>query len=107
MVPFAMAGTGITSKGQPSYDEAVAAASDRTPIVRRACSTNFFVRGDGGWTADTTDPEGVMLALKDHGVKPGQYGSFAGAIRSLHLALEIDPPSDGAVKKMLHDLRQR
>lgn len=28
MVPFAMAGTGIASRGQPSYDEAVAAASD-------------------------------------------------------------------------------
>jgi 2,3-bisphosphoglycerate-independent phosphoglycerate mutase len=27
-VPFAMAGTGIESKGQPSYDEAVAAASE-------------------------------------------------------------------------------
>jgi 2,3-bisphosphoglycerate-independent phosphoglycerate mutase len=27
-VPFAMAGTGIAAKGQPSYDEAVAAASD-------------------------------------------------------------------------------
>jgi 2,3-bisphosphoglycerate-independent phosphoglycerate mutase len=28
-VPFAIAGAGIASKGQPSYDEAVAAASDR------------------------------------------------------------------------------
>jgi hypothetical protein len=28
MVPFAMAGTGIVAKGQPSYDEAVAGASD-------------------------------------------------------------------------------
>jgi 2,3-bisphosphoglycerate-independent phosphoglycerate mutase len=28
MVPFAMAGTGVASKGQPSYDEAVAASSD-------------------------------------------------------------------------------
>src|SRR5207247_5713140 len=27
-VPFALAGTGISSKGQPSYDEVVAAASD-------------------------------------------------------------------------------
>jgi 2,3-bisphosphoglycerate-independent phosphoglycerate mutase len=27
-VPFAMAGTGVTAKGQPSYDEAVAAASE-------------------------------------------------------------------------------
>lgn len=27
-VPFAIAGTGVVSKGQPSYDEAVAAASD-------------------------------------------------------------------------------
>src|SRR5262249_3636541 len=28
MVPFAMAGTGVGSKGQPSYEEAVAAARD-------------------------------------------------------------------------------
>src|SRR5437667_6740889 len=27
-VPFALAGTGIASKGQPAYDEAIAAASD-------------------------------------------------------------------------------
>jgi 2,3-bisphosphoglycerate-independent phosphoglycerate mutase len=27
-VPFALAGTGITAKGQPAYDEAVAAVSD-------------------------------------------------------------------------------
>ena len=28
MVPFAIAGTGIASKGQPSYDEMVADKSD-------------------------------------------------------------------------------
>jgi hypothetical protein len=28
MVPFAFAGTGVTSKGQASYDEAVAENSD-------------------------------------------------------------------------------
>jgi len=54
----------------PNKELAVGAASEKTPVVRRACSTNFFVRRNGGWTADTTDPEGVMLALKDHGVKP-------------------------------------
>ena len=53
----------------PNKEIAVAAAAEKAPIVRRACSTNFFIRNDGGWTADTTDPEGVMLALKEHGVK--------------------------------------
>jgi hypothetical protein len=44
--------------------------------------------------------------MKQYHVKPGQYGSFVGAIKSLHLAIGIDPPSEGVVKKMLHDLRQ-
>jgi hypothetical protein len=28
MVPFALAGTGVAPRGQPSYDEVVAGASD-------------------------------------------------------------------------------
>lgn len=54
----------------PNKELAVRAASERTPIVAEACSTNFFVRRNGGWTADTTDPAGVMLALREHGVEP-------------------------------------
>ena len=37
-------------------------------MVGRAQSTNFFIREGSGWTADTTDPAGVLLALGDRGV---------------------------------------
>lgn len=50
--------------------------------------------------------EPFLRLMKDHGVKPGQHGSFLGAIKSLHLALKIDPPSKDAVNQMRHDLRQ-
>lgn len=48
----------------------------------------------------------LLLLMEKYHVKPGQHGSFVGAIGSLHNSLGIDPPSEGAVKKMLHDLRQ-
>ena len=48
--------------------------------------------------------EPLLRLMKKYHAKPGQYGSFQGAIKFLHLALGIDPP-EGAVKKMLHDLR--
>jgi hypothetical protein len=50
--------------------------------------------------------EPLLHLMEKLQVKPGQHGSFLGAVKSLHLALGIDPPSEGAVKKMLHDLRQ-
>jgi hypothetical protein len=50
--------------------------------------------------------EPLLRLMKKYHVKPGQHGSLLGAIKSLHLALGIDPPSEGAVKKMRHDLRQ-
>jgi hypothetical protein len=50
--------------------------------------------------------EPLLRLMKKFHAKPGQHGSFIGAIKSLHLGLGIDPPSEGAVKKMLHDLRQ-
>jgi len=50
--------------------------------------------------------EPLLRLMKKHHAKPGQHGSFLGAIKALHLAIVIDPPSEGAIKKMLHDLRQ-
>ncbi len=50
--------------------------------------------------------EPLLRLMKKYHAKPGQHGSFLVAIKSLHLAIGIDPPSEGAVKKMLHDLRQ-
>jgi len=52
----------------PYKQTALPAADARTPMVERAQSTNFFVREGNGWTADTTDPAGVLLALEDRGV---------------------------------------
>src|SRR5258708_40291725 len=39
-------------------------------MVGRARSTNFFVDEGGVWTADTTDPEGVLLTLRERRVEP-------------------------------------
>jgi len=52
----------------PYKEIALAAAHDRTPMVQRAMSTNFFIREGEEWTADTTDPAGVMQALHARGV---------------------------------------
>jgi 3-dehydroquinate dehydratase/shikimate dehydrogenase len=39
-------------------------------MVARAGSTNFFRRDDdGGWLADTTDADGILLTLRDRGVQ--------------------------------------
>lgn len=52
----------------PYKQAALPSADMRTPMVERAQSTNFFVREGLGWTADTTDPAGVLLALNDRGI---------------------------------------
>jgi 3-dehydroquinate dehydratase/shikimate dehydrogenase len=54
----------------PHKEIAVSAAPMRTPMVSRTCSTNFFINEGGVWTADTTDPEGVLLTLRERGVDP-------------------------------------
>jgi 3-dehydroquinate dehydratase/shikimate dehydrogenase len=54
----------------PHKEIAVSAAPMRTPMVSRTCSTNFFINEGGVWTGDTTDPEGVLLTLRERGVEP-------------------------------------
>jgi 3-dehydroquinate dehydratase/shikimate dehydrogenase len=54
----------------PHKEIAVSAVRARTPMVMRTCSTNFFVNEGGVWTADTTDPEGVLLTLRERGIEP-------------------------------------
>lgn len=51
---------------------AVGAANARTPIVQQARSTNFLLREGNCWTADTTDPEGVLVTLRERGVDPAR-----------------------------------
>ncbi len=53
----------------PHKEMALGAAKDRTAAVRRAHSSNFFIRSADGWTADTTDPEGVIVTLQERGVE--------------------------------------
>jgi 3-dehydroquinate dehydratase/shikimate dehydrogenase len=63
---------GIAIKGftiaSPHKEEALKAAAASSPMVQRAGSTNIFVRNNGAWKADTTDPEGVVEALRQRGI---------------------------------------
>jgi 3-dehydroquinate dehydratase/shikimate dehydrogenase len=54
----------------PHKEVAMAAAGAKTAMVARAGSTNFFVNAGGLWTAGTTDPEGVLLTLRERGIEP-------------------------------------
>lgn len=56
----------------PHKEVALGATKLRTRIVERAKSTNFFVKENDQWTADTTDPEGVLVTLRERGIDPGQ-----------------------------------
>jgi len=57
----------------PHKQIALKATGSRTSIVQRAQSTNFFVREGGEWTADTTDPAGIIVALRERGVDPAGH----------------------------------
>lgn len=64
---------GLSIKGltvvSPHKEEAMSSARVASPMVQRAGSTNIFVRTNGYWTADTTDPEGVALAVEERGIE--------------------------------------
>ncbi|MCI0488177.1 MAG: type I 3-dehydroquinate dehydratase [Blastocatellia bacterium] len=53
----------------PHKEAALGMAGASSPIVERAASTNIFIRKNGIWKADTTDPEGVLMTLNERGVK--------------------------------------
>jgi 3-dehydroquinate dehydratase/shikimate dehydrogenase len=63
---------GISIRGftvaSPHKEEALKSATASSPMVRRAGSTNIFVRNNGTWKADTTDPEGVVQAMRQRGI---------------------------------------
>jgi 3-dehydroquinate dehydratase/shikimate dehydrogenase len=71
---------------------AVGAANARTPIVQQARSTNFLLREGDCWTADTTDPEGVLVTLRERGVDPARQKvaviGCGGSGRSIAAALQ-------------------
>src|SRR4029079_7775533 len=86
----------------PHKQIALKATPSRTSIVQKAQSTNFFVREGGEWTADTTDPAGIILALRERGVDPAGHKAAVvgcgGSGRAVAAALE----QAGAGGKAVH-----
>jgi 3-dehydroquinate dehydratase / shikimate dehydrogenase len=52
----------------PHKESALESAASISPMVRRARATNIFVRNGKGWNADTTDPQGAVVALRERGI---------------------------------------
>jgi len=63
---------GISMKGftvvSPHKEAALNQVATTSAMVQRTGSTNIFVRSNGMWKADTTDPEGVVAALNQRGI---------------------------------------
>ncbi|HKP71880.1 MAG TPA: type I 3-dehydroquinate dehydratase [Pyrinomonadaceae bacterium] len=63
---------GITVRGltvsSPHKEAALETVEQRSPMVRRAGSTNIFVRHNGHWEADTTDPQSVLQTTLERGI---------------------------------------
>ena len=53
----------------PHKETALKEVKAISPMVQRAGSTNIFVRNNGTWKADTTDPEGVVEAMRRRGIE--------------------------------------
>lgn len=51
----------------PHKETALDSAASITSMVQRAGATNIFIRNGKGWRADTTDPQGVVVALVGRG----------------------------------------
>jgi 3-dehydroquinate dehydratase/shikimate dehydrogenase len=64
---------GIWMKGftvaSPHKETALNEAAASSPMVQRAGSANIFVRKNGTWKADTTDPEGVIEGISRRGIR--------------------------------------
>ncbi len=62
---------GLTMRGltvvSPHKETAISEVTAISAMVQRAGSTNIFVRNNGTWKADTTDPEGVVAAITQRG----------------------------------------
>lgn len=53
----------------PHKEAALLTADAVSQMARRAGSANILVRRNGSWEADTTDPEVVFMARREHGVR--------------------------------------
>jgi 3-dehydroquinate dehydratase/shikimate dehydrogenase len=69
----ALESLGISMRGftvaSPHKETALNEATASSPMAQRAGSTNVFVRKNGAWKADTTDPEGVIEGLSRRGIE--------------------------------------
>jgi 3-dehydroquinate dehydratase / shikimate dehydrogenase len=52
----------------PHKEAALSAGASGSAMAVRANATNIFTRHGNGWKADTTDPEGTVVALQEHGI---------------------------------------
>ncbi|MFY9608548.1 MAG: type I 3-dehydroquinate dehydratase [Blastocatellia bacterium] len=52
----------------PHKETALDSAASITSMVQRAGATNIFIRNGKGWKADTTDPQGAVVALVERGI---------------------------------------
>jgi 3-dehydroquinate dehydratase/shikimate dehydrogenase len=52
----------------PHKEAALDSAASTSSMVKLAGSTNIFVRNGKGWVADTTDPQGAVVALARWGI---------------------------------------
>src|SRR6185436_4698525 len=87
---------GISMRGltvaSPYKEVSLELAGVRSAMVHRAGAANIFVRSNGHWRADTTDPEGVVLAIRGRGIalsrKRAAVVGCGGAGRAVAAALE-------------------
>jgi 3-dehydroquinate dehydratase / shikimate dehydrogenase len=62
---IAMQGLTVVS---PFKELALQTAARGSAMVRRAGAANIIVRTGSGWRSETTDPEGVVVALRERGI---------------------------------------
>jgi len=64
-----MAINGLTV-ASPHKETALMFTAAHSPMVTRAGAMNICTRSNGSWQAATTDPEGVVVALRKRGIDP-------------------------------------
>lgn len=64
---FGLSINGMTV-ASPHKEEAVVTAKQVSEMARQTEAANILVRNNGWWTADTTDPDVVYTASRDHSV---------------------------------------
>jgi len=79
---------GVTIVSPYKEVAAAAAAEQSTSMVRKAASTNIFVRKNGSWKADTTDPESVAVVNGNRKRAKAAVIGCGGAGRAVAAALK-------------------